>query len=151
MKVVTEEHYVPEKRYTTTKYIASDGTEFVTECDCLRHEKYLEVMNHHVFKNCITGVHTFDDEYPATLYYIRNEDDYNFLISHNGISKRDKIYSDFEQHGKGWYLFWNEGGGDYYDIFNIYNYDSYEEEIESEWEEYKQKMHNLMTNESTIL
>ena len=45
MKVVTEEHYIPERRYTTTKYIASDGKEFSTEEACLIHEKQLEIEN----------------------------------------------------------------------------------------------------------
>ena len=150
MKVITEEHYVPEKRYITTKYIASDGQEFLTEDGCLRHEEYLEVRNHPVFKNCIIDVYIFDDEYCAILYYLRNEDDYDFLISHNGISQRDKIYSDFKQYGEGWYLFWSEGCGDYYSVFNIYNYDAYEKGKEADLEEWKTRMRNLMTNKSTI-
>ena len=151
MRVVTEEHYVPEKHYITTKYIASDGEIFYTEDGCLRHEKYIETQKHPVFKNCITNVYTFDDEYCAVLYYIRGKEDYDFLISHNGVSKRDHVYSDFEQYGEGWYLFWSESGGDYYDVFNIYNYDIYVKEIESNLEEWKTKMHNLMANKSTIL
>ena len=140
MKIVIEEHYVPEKRYTTTKYIASDGKEFSTEDSCLRHEEQLEVSKHPVFKNCITNVSTFDDEYCGSLYYIRDKNDYDFLINHNGISKRDKIYSDFEQYGEGWYLFWSEGGGDYYDVYNIYNYKVYVKELEDDLKQWQENI-----------
>ena len=150
MKVITEEHYVPERRYTTTKYIATDGQEFRTEDDCLRHEKYLEIRNHPVFKSCITNVRLFDDEYCASLYYIRNKDDYDFLINHIGISKRDHIYGDFAQHGEGWYLLWCESGGNYYDDYNIYNYNIYEKGIEADLEEWKTKMHHLMINKGDM-
>lgn len=151
MKVVTEEHYIPAKTYTTTKYITLDGKEFQNEDDCLRHEKYLEIINHPVFKSKIETVGTFDDEHRGCLYYLRNKEDYDFLINHSGFSHGDYIDSNFEEYGGGWYLFWCENGGDYYDFYNICNYDAYEKNIESDWKEYKEKMHKLMANKSAIL
>ena len=59
MKVVTEERIIPERRYMETKYIATDGTEFTTEADCLRHEQYLERTQHPVIKSCILNIMTF--------------------------------------------------------------------------------------------
>ena len=99
MKIVTEEHYVPERRYTTTKYIASDGKEFTTEDACLVHEDLLEIKNHPVFKNCIIDILTFDDEHRGILYYLSNEDDYNFLVKNLGLRRNDSINSDFYDYG----------------------------------------------------
>lgn len=151
MKVVTEEKYIPAKTYITTKYIASDGKEFQNEDDCLKHERYLEINEHPVFKSKIETVGIFDDEHRGCLYYLRNEEDYDFLINHSGFSQGDYIDSNFKEYGEGWYLFWCENGGDYYDHYCIYNYNAYEKEIEDSWEKYKETIHNLVANKSTIL
>ena len=147
MKVVTEEKYIPAKTCTITKYIASDGKEFADEDMCLRYEEQIEVMNHPVFKSRIANLISYDDDYNVTLYYIRDKKDYDFLIKHRPISPEDQVYSDFEKYGEGWYLFWVECA----DCYNIYNYDAYEKQMESNWKEYKEKMHSLMANKSTIL
>lgn len=151
MKVVTEEMYIPAKTYTITRYIASDGQEFSTEVACLGHEQYLDTINHPVFKSKIEKVGTFDDEPRGVLYYLRNKEDYDFLIKHTPILPKDMVNDDFEEYGEGWYLFWSESGGDYRDCYNIYNYDAYEKEIENNWEQYKETMHSLMAHKSTIL
>lgn len=149
MKIITEEHYVPEQRFTTTKYIASDGREFLTESDCLDHEEYLEVRNHPVFKSCILNAKTYYDDYNATLYYLSSEDDYNYLVEGLGlIGLYKKINTDFHQYGSGWYLFWSNMD-DYNDYYHIYNYNVYVEEIEAELKEYKESIQNKL-NESTI-
>lgn len=145
MKVVTENHYVPAKHYTTTKYIASDGREFFTEDDCVRHEKYIEINNHPVFKNCITNILTLDEDYNVSLYYIRNQDDYDFLIDNTGISKRDYIFSDFKQHGEGWYVFYNDGL-DYHDNFYIYNYNVYVKKMENELKSWQENIQSKINN-----
>lgn len=137
MKVVTEEHYIPEKRYTTSKYIASDGVEFSTECDCLRHEEYLEVINHPVFKSCIENVFTYGDEYLADLYYISSEDDYKFLLEHLGLMRSIRCRSDFYKYNSGWYLYWSESGGDNPDEHYLLNYNAYVEEIEDSIKDWK--------------
>ena len=142
MKVVTEEHYVPERRYTTTKYIALDGKEFSTEEDCLRYEKYLEIENHPVFKNSIRDILTFDDEYRGNLYYLSNEDDYDFLVKNLGLRHNDSINSDFYDYGQGWYLYWCENWGDYPDHHCIRNYNAYVEEIETDLKEWKEEIQN---------
>ena len=151
MKVVTEEHYVPEKRYTTTKYIASDGKEFLTEDGCLKHEEDLEVAKHPVFQNAILNVYTYYDDYQANMYYISNEDDYKFLIKHLGV-RRGNYIGDFYKYGSGWYLYWVEDGGDYADYYYLYNYNAYVEAIEIELKHWKENIKDRMlnANESTI-
>lgn len=145
MKIVTEEHYVPERRYTTIKYIASDGKEFTTEDGCLTHERQLEIKSHPVFKNCIINVPiSFDYEYRGNLYYLSNEDDYNFLIKNLGLRRNDSINSDFYDYGQGWYLYWCEDGGDYPDYHCIHNYDAYVKDIEAELKKWKEEIQNKM-------
>ena len=149
MKIVKEEHYVPEHRFTTTKYIAWDGKEFFTESDCLDHEEYLNVRNHPVFKNCILDAKTYYDDYNATLYYLSGEDDYNYLVEGLGlIGLYKKINTDFYQYGAGWYLYWGETG-DCNDYYHIYNYSKYIKEIENDLKEYKKYIQDKI-NESTI-
>ena len=149
MKVVTEEHYVPARHYTTTKYIASDGTEFLKEDWCLKHEENLKIKNHPVFKNCILNILTFGDEYQGTLYYLSSEDDYDFLIKHIGLRRNDGIYTDFYDYGEGWYLYWCENWGDSPDHHNIRNYNAYVEEIEADLKDWQNEIQNKI-NESTI-
>lgn len=142
MKVITEEHYVPEQRYTTTKYIASDGKEFSNEDACLKHEEYLEVQSHPVFNNCILNILTFGDEYQGNLYYLANEGDYEFLVKNLGLRRNDGINSDFYDYGRGWYLYWCENWGDSPDHHYIRNYNVYVEEIETELKEWKNNIQN---------
>ena len=149
MKIVTEEHYVPERRYTTTKYIASDGREFTTEDGCLEHEKKLEIKNHPVFKNCIIDILTFDDR-RGHLYYLSNEDDYKFLTKNLGFRRNDGIYSDFYDYGEGWYLYWCEDGGDCWDHHNIRNYNAYVKEIETELKEWKENIQNKINKVDNV-
>ena len=150
MKVVTEEHYVPERRYTITKYIASDGKEFHAKADCSRHEEQLEIMSHPVFKNCIIDIHTFDDEYRGILYYLSSEDDYKFLIKCLGLKFNDGINSNFYDYGKGWYLYWCEDWGDCSAHHHIYNYNAYVEEIETDLKEWKDAIQNKMNEVNVI-
>lgn len=144
MKVTTEERYIPEKRYTITKYIASDDTEFYDEDSCLRYERQLEIDNHPVFKNCIIDILTFDNEYRGNLYYLSNEDDYEFLIKNLGLRHNDSINSDFYDYGQGWYLYWCENGWDHPDYHYVLNYNAYVEEIKTELKEWEENIQNKM-------
>ena len=150
MKVVTEKHYVPARRYTTTKYIASDGKEFTTEEACLAHEGKLEVENHPVFKNCVIGILTFDNEHRGNLYYLSNDDDYEFLVKNLGLRRNDSINNDFYDYRRGWYLYWFENWGDYADHHYIRNYNVYVEEIETELKEWKEEIQNKINQVNNI-
>lgn len=145
MKVVTEEHYIPEKRYTTKKYIASDGVGFMTEKDCFLHEERIKIMSHPVFKSRIVGVYTFPDMRPASLYYISSLNDHNFLVEHSGLSNSN-LYTNYQLYGSGWYLYYYIEEDSYYSSGRhfILNYDMYEKECEKKFKEWKTKMHKEM-------
>ena len=144
MKIIKEEKYIPAKTYTTTKYVASDGKEFIFEDDCLRYEKQLEIEKHPVYTSAIRRVCLFEEGYGATLYYLSSQEDYEFFIETQGFDKKYYFQSDFDEYGVGWYLYWCEDGGDYPDDHYLKNYDAYEKQIESDWEEYKSDMRSRM-------
>lgn len=133
MKVVKEEKHIPAKTYTETKYVASDGREFLSEKDCARYEKHLEIQKHPVYANSIETC-TYDGEYCAKLYYISGQEDYEFLIeTQSGISRN----SDFDTYGAGWYIFWEVDMGDYPSYPHLFNYEAYVKEAETNFEEWK--------------
>lgn len=150
MKVVTEECYIPESRYTITKYIASDGKKFSTEEACLIYERQLEIENHPVIQNAILDIEIYRDEYYGSLYYLSNEDDYEFLIKALNIraSQYSKLSSDFDDYGEGWYLYWCEHGS-YHDYHELHNYNAYVKQIEIDFKEWKEDIQKKL-NESVI-
>lgn len=141
MKKIVEEHYVPAKTYTTTKYVASDGKEFIFEIDCLKYEAQLEISNHPVMKSRIKGASTFMDSYPASLFYLSNEDDFEFLKEHMGNGDWN---TDFDVYGDGWYLYWRTDGGDYPDDIHLYYYYAYVAEQEESLRNWKDEMQYLL-------
>lgn len=138
MKKIEETVHVPAKTYIRTKYVASDGEEFCSEYECVRHEQKLEIDNHPVFKTCILNIEVFDTDYTGTLYYLSNKEDYNFFIKIMKINSMNLI-QDFSRYGAGWYLYWySNDDGYYYGDHNLYNYNKYVNKIKSElakWEE----------------
>ena len=148
MNIITEERIVPERRYTETKYKAIDGKEFTTEADCLKHEQYLERIQHPVIKSHISNVMTFNDEHEASLYYLSSEEDFNFLIDCMGFSRRDYIDDNFAQHGAGWYLFFCDSSDDYYgDSYCIYNLDAYLYDLRLDVDIYENKLRSLINSQ----
>lgn len=144
MRVVEKECYVPARTYIDKKYVASDGKEFIFESDCLRYEKQLEIEKHPVYTSAIRHVCLFEEGYGATLYYLSNQEDYEFFIETQGFDEKYYLQSDFDEYGAGWYLYWCEDGGDYLDDHYLKNYNAYEKRIESDWEEYKSDMRSRM-------
>lgn len=147
MKKITEEHFVPAKTYTTTKYVACDGKEFTFEIDCLKYEAQLEADNHPVIKSRIMGASTFMDSYCANLFYISNHDDFEFLKEY---IKGGVWNTDFEKYGAGWYLYWRVDGGDYADDLYLYNYLAYEKEQEEDLKNWKAEMRDLLPDNLDI-
>lgn len=144
MQVIEKECHVPARTYIDKKYVASDGKEFIFESDCLKYEKQLEIEKHPVYTSAIRRVCLFEEGYGATLYYLSSQEDYEFFIETQGFDKKYYFQSDFDEYGAGWYLYWCEDGGDYPDDHYLKNYDAYEKQIESDWEEYKSDMRSRM-------
>lgn len=145
MKIVEEEHYIPARTYIDKKYVASDGRRFISESDCLRYEKQVEIEKHPIYATAIKGVCLFEEGYGATLYYISSQEDYEFFIETQGFDGKYYFYSDFDEYGAGWYLYWCEDGGDCPDDYYLNYYDAYEKQIDSDWEEYKSNMRSRMS------
>ena len=112
---------VPEKVikatfYEKNTYVASDGSEFSSEMECIYHEgliKRLKTIAHipHMDYNGYSTT-TFD----ASYYYVLNEDDFNAL------QLFFKFGSDFTGHynNPGWYKLDFHDGGDYRDDYLLY-------------------------------
>lgn len=143
MKKVEETVHVPAKTYVRTKYVASDGEEFYSEDQCLRHERNLEIDNHPVFKTRISNVEIFNTDYMGTLYYLTSGKDYNFFVETMQIRK-NKLDENFSKYGAGWYLYWFVDGDYFCDEYYLYNYDAYTNEIKSEFAKWEEDMRSKM-------
>lgn len=136
MKKIQKEKVIPpqpEKKIIETVYVASDGKEFRFLSECARYEKQLEVQNHPVFKSKIAGVDTFFDGYSAALYYLRSQEDYEFLCAHTEMRFLEANHWE-DGFGPGWYLFYTIDGGDYADDHYLYKLDEYERCIKRQLE-----------------
>lgn len=148
MRIEEKEIIIPAKTYIERKYIASDGKYFTSEDSCLSYEKNLEIKKHPVYANAIKDIYTYNEDYVATLYYFSNEEDYKFFLNSKNLkaNKVDKygcphkLESDFEDYGAGWYICWSYSWGDYCDTYYIRNYNNYINEIEKEWQCYKDRL-----------
>ena len=151
MKIIEKERSVPAWTYIETMYIASDGKEFTSKDACLRYEKQLEIESHPIYKSSIKDVYTFEDEHYVTLYYISNQEYYEYFKETQGIKNNRHFDSDFEKYGAGWYLFYTVDGGCTIngDDFFLYNYDAYEKDIEARWSEYKEDIRLKMKQKRT--
>ena len=145
MRIEEREITIPAKTYIEKVYIASDGKHFTSEDSCLWYEKDLKNKQHPVYINAIENIYTYNDDYVATLYYFSNEEDYKFFLNSKNF-KTDrvdkygcphKLESDFSVYGAGWYICWTYSWGDYSDTYYIKNYNNYINEIEKEWQYYK--------------
>lgn len=152
MRIETKEQVIPEKRYSVTKYIAFDGEEFITEVDCLAHERRLEIENHPVMKSALIGVPDFPEDKKVNLYYLSSWDDFDFLSVALGLipGSRSKFESDYRAYGPGWYVYLHDYD-DYYDYHKLLNYKARIEELESDLLEYKEEMDKIILQKSEEL
>lgn len=151
MNIITEERIIPERRYTVSKYIAIDGREFTNEIDCHNYELRLERENNFVMKSKIPNVLTFNDEHIGDLYYLRNEEDFAFLVKCMGFSKYDSVDDDFALHGPGWYLYYCESSDDFNSSYCIYNYDAYVNDLKSDLDFYERKVRRFIADQTSHL
>lgn len=114
----------------------------------MRHEKQLAIENHPIYTSTIEDVCTFDDENYGTLHYISSQEDYGYFKETQGIKSEFYFHSDFNKYGAGWYLYFVIDGGDYPSDKYLKNYDAYEKDVESRWNEYKKDMRYKMEQKS---
>lgn len=132
------------ERQVTTHYdiyIAMDGTEFRTKPECERYEMMHDPVRRQVIETAIE-TRSFDEEYPATLYNIQNEEDWDFLVKYVWYSYQD--INDYP--GPGVYLVIKYDGGDYHDTYNVYNAEAYINEIVKEANLYKSTISAAIKN-----
>ena len=123
--------------YKVKIYIAEDGTVFNSEKECLKHERILAMSKRPASLLETMPFRNLNDDGDIRLYYISSKKDYEYLLTVNEIrSTSVNLYSDFDRHGEGWYMFWIEDGGDYYDSYCLYNYSHYIEEVEKNLHEW---------------
>ena len=147
MNIIKRERVIPpkpEQTVTDTIYVASDGKEFRFKSECEFYEKQLEVQNHPVFKSWIKA-RVFWDDYAAGLYYIRNEEDYEFWCANIGTQYLNVDHWE-DGFGPGWYLFYSVDGGDYADSRYLYKLDEYEREIRHQFDEWHDDVENRIAN-----
>lgn len=125
------EKLIPSKVVRIVTYIASDGKVFDSEEACKRHEEYNQVLLHPVFRYS-RFVTTWPDEYGASIHYISNKEDHDFLILHSSSGARRGV-DEFEKHGTGYYLLYRLDGGDSADIYDLLYLETYLHEITSEF------------------
>lgn len=138
MTVDTRIRKIPAQTLTETWYIASDGREFLSQSACEDWERWLEIQEQPVFKTCVTNVWTRDDE-AAILYNIRDDSDYEVLMSSFRESQRAQINADGEwaKYGPGWYMYFTIDGGDGPDLYYLWNWNNYLKETEEEFNSWK--------------
>lgn len=143
MRVETRETVIPAQTRVLTVYVANDGREIFHEDACQKWEQQLNLQEQHVFKTCIRDVFTLDDE-SATLYNIRNNEDYQILMSMFSSRERRNVSDDYVKHGPGWYIYFRMDGGDGPDFYHLWNYEAYVNDREAEIVRWKTTMSSKM-------
>lgn len=147
MIVNSETRVIPERVIETISYIAQDGKVFTNQDACLKYEKYLELINHEVFKTA-QKVSTWPDDYCATLYYISSEVQYEYLKKGLNIEYFDS--DDYEDYGPGYYLFIQEDMGDSPAKYYLHSLTRYLETSEFEFEAWKADIQSAVLRESQV-
>lgn len=116
---------IPAKTILVTKYVAEDGTEFDYMAQCEHYEWGQQFIRHRVYQRRIVSSNTYSDpggEYPAVLYYLEDESDFDFLVSVLKPCETSSWKAEFDQFGPGWYMNWYENIGDNLGINHLVNY-----------------------------
>lgn len=122
-------------------YIASDGKVFMDQDACLMYEKRLEIESHPVFRSRREITLWPDDKY-AALYYLRSEEDHNWLKQHCLCEK--SIQDDFAKFGPGFYIAVNVDGGDSSDVYRLHHANYYIHILELELDNFQNDLKDLM-------
>lgn len=132
MRIEKRSRIVPATTYDYDVYIAYDGREFVSKEACEDYEIILKLQEESIFKNCIKGVYTLDDEY-AVLYNIKNHKDHEIILAQFRKHELEYLVDDYSKFGPGWYIYYSSDGGDGPDFHYLRNWDKYSEEAEEEF------------------
>ena len=141
MKEIIKTYTIPAQERTETVYVAFDGKEFNSKKACEYYEFKEKINSHFIYQTEISSSEFYESQV-GSLFYLRNEGDYNFLLESKGIKKNYGcgycLTANFNVFGPGWYLFYYEDGGDGADSYYIYNYQHYMEESKKDLKEYEE-------------
>lgn len=126
-----------KKTVTELVYVANDGTVFKNKRWCESYEKELKLNKEKVINSRIETM-TFNDENKASLFLVENEADIEILIEYLKIDE-DEFYTDFNDYGNGWYIYWTDCG-----FYNLLNYNVYINELLEEVKNFERKNNNLI-------
>ena len=154
MKEIIKTYTIPVQERTETVYVAFDGKEFSTKRECENYELFEKMKNNFVYKTAIPFCEFYNSNV-GTLFYFRNEEDYNFLLESKGIKKNYEcayfLTSNFNVFGPGWYLYYYEDGGDWVDSYYILNYQHYLEKLKKELKEYEEDNYAKMMEKMAFI
>ena len=166
--IVKEETIVGNNNFKlaikTLKYKAEDGKTFDSLLEYNTYKKQLKekkLKTLFVFKSEIKKIYELENEYNASLIYLRNKQDLIDYLEQQqeyiaNELKENKIiipyfYTDFFEKGPDWYICYCEPGGDYPDKYNVINYFNYINNIKKNIEEYHTNIENLIENKEKEL
>lgn len=139
MKKIQKEIIIPEQTAYKTVYVANDGTEFISEIACKKHEFKQVAEKSTVWKSRITSMDDFFTSQPAQLFYIASQDDYDSIVSLMEIKPLPENQHKFANYGDGWYIYWHEEV-DYDDYDYLFKLDNYIKNIDMEWSKWKERL-----------
>ena len=151
MKEIIKTYTIPAQERTETVYVAFDGKEFNSKRECEYYEFKEKINSYFIYQTEISSSEFYESQV-GSLFYLRNEDDYNFLLESKGIKKnygyRYCLTTDFNVFGPGWYLCYCEVGADSYYILN---YQYYLEELKKDLKEYEENNYAKMMEKMEII
>ena len=138
-KTMIAEQVIPAHEDQVTIYIAEDGTEFLSKTACIAHDEYLKHLQHPVIANR-HELRSYWDDRPGTVYYIRNQEDLEYLKATEFKYACRTTY--FQKQLKevctvfpALYYYVEDTSGDY-DWYYIYKYEEYLNEGKSEFDKW---------------
>ena len=154
MKEITKTYTIPAQERTETVYVAFDGKEFNSKKACEYYEFLEGMYNNFVYKTAISSCEFHNNEI-GTLFYFRNEEDYNFLLESKGLKKNYGcgyyLTANFNVFGPGWYLYYYEDGGDGADSYYILNYQYYLKELKKDLKKYEEDNYAKMMEKMAFI
>lgn len=140
MEIKYETVTIPAKTYTVEKYIAKDGKEFSNQKACENYEWHLNYKAKTLIINSFETapfVDMYGDANSATLYYIKDEQDIEYLAQGFRYSYITGE-TDFNTYGEGWYICFFFDGGDCADSYHLMYYNNYLKTLKDNLKRYEE-------------
>lgn len=137
MRIEQQEAVIPEHRAVKTWYVADDGMRFEFKSECEKYEKGIAIEASPVRKSCVRNVQDFKSGEYCDIYYLRSQEDYNFLLYMLDVRPELCEGDKFGDCGEGWYLFHQRAVRAMRCVYNIRYLDKYIAQLDREWMKWK--------------